>query len=408
MQNIPECLQPAVEQIVKYESKIAVLESEKQGLGDDIQVLSDERAALQKQIEDEAAAHANAVENYEKEKLTLRELNLVVRDQLREKSEELELLTAAQSEFQAQNGQFHGLNNSSSEQNTDAGPESLRINADQEALIHHTASLKEAIEKLRIENSALKEENSALTLVNSAMHQRQAQPQNDAKADNTELLAEIQKLKNELNIYKSDNSDVSFLQGENARLVQRHGEITQEKMQASAKMHAAQKELIQTSERLDATLKTLEQLEFQYQGLQNLYNNLTEERDTLIADNGSLVNAKAELQEKSQHLGELIQRVTNEKELIVQELSQEHIKADAMAEEINHLRLKSRTLAEEIKLLKENALKEPRSFEPEVQALEIDMSQTEEKRYEDEVEIVTPLTNSGPHYPGEFHNDDVK
>lgn len=408
MSDFPECLQPAVEQISKYETKISILENEKQNLNENVQVLNNEKEELNRKIEDETAAHTSVVQNYEKEKMTLRELNLVVSDQLREKIEELNGLSTSQSQLEVENGHFKSLNNSLSEQNTRVSSESLRMNAGQEALSHQTSRLNEELDELRNQNNALKEENSALTLVNSSMHQRQLD--DSPGLDNTELLTEIEKLKQELNVYKTDNSDISFLQGENARLVHRHGEITQEKMQASAKMHAAQKELLETNEKLASTLKALEQLEFEYQGLQNLHQNLTEERDSLIIDNGSLVNAKAELLEKTQHLGELIQRVTNEKELVTEELNKEHIKADAMTEEVNHLRMKSRTLAEDIKLLKEGAsiVTFDNDAQPQVQALEIDMSEDVNTREEHDIEIVAPKENVRSHFPGEFHNDEIK
>lgn len=408
MSEFPECLQPAVEQLNKYETKISVLENEKQDLTENIHTLNAQKEELNKKIEDETAAHTAVVQNYEREKLTLRELNLVVSDQLREKVEQLNGLSSSQSKLEEENGHFKNLNTQLSEQNTRVSSESLRVNVGQEALSHQTSRLNDEIEELRKQNNALKEENSALTLVNGSMHQRQTE--GSANTDSTVLLSQIETLKRELNVYKTGNSDVSFLQSENARLVQRHGEITQEKMQASAKMHTAQKELLESSERLAATLKALEELEFEYQGLQNLHKNLTQERDALIIDNGSLMNAKAELVVKLQHMGQLIQRVTNEKEMIIGELNKEHTKADAMVEEVNHLRIKSRTLAEENRTLKQGLTSAPLAdgAHLQVEALEIDLSDDESSIEDYEVEMVTSVTKSGPHFPGEFHNDEIK
>ncbi len=408
MSDLPECLQPAVAQLEKYETQIAALESKNHNLDDNLRTLHEEKEALRQKIEEETKAHALALESFEKEKLTLRELNLVVSEQLKEKSQELSALNQSRSDLEEENSRFKTLNSQLSEQNEKVSSESLHVNVQQEALSTEASRLREEVEKLRSENSALKEEVSALTLVNSAMHQRQQSlaQGTEGSVDDSALLAEIDRLKGELNKANSgEGGDISFLKSENERLMQRHGEITQEKMQASAKMHAAQDELVGVKARLDEASKHIEQLEFEHQGLQNLHKNLLEERDALIADNSTLVEDKAKLDEKVQHLSETIQRVSTEKELVEQELNQEHIKADAMTEEVNHLRLKSRTLAEEIKALKQEAqAAAEQDLQPEVQVLEI--RDDEEVPGSHDIEIVVPSTNEGPHFPGEFHREE--
>ena len=407
MSNLPECLQPAVEQLEKYEVQIAALENKNKNLDEDILHLRDEKESLENKIKEELEASALAAQKFETEKLTLRDLNVVVSDQLREKIEELNSLSSSQSDLQAKNSQYKNLNDELSQKNTLVNSENLRVNVGQEALSQKSEQLSEELESLRAQNKALKDENSALTLVNSAMHQRQLQATSNDEGpstDNSALLAEIESLKQRLQGFENDNSDEGFLKSENERLVQRHGEITQEKMQASAKMHVAQNELIEVNTKLETALKNIEQLEFDHQGLSNLHKNLTDERNALLSDNSDLVNKNAELEEKAQHLGEIIQRITTEKDMIVQELNNEHIKADAMAEEVNHLRMKSRTLAEDIKTLKSGVQKaEEDTFDTEVEVLEIDIP--DEKPSLD-VEMVEPSSSTGPHFPGEFQNDE--
>ncbi len=411
MSDLPECLQPALEQLEKYETQIAALESKNENLDDTIDTLNGEKEALLKQIEEENKAHALSVENYEKEKLTLRELNLVVSEQLKEKSDALNALSQSSAILEDENSRFRNLNTELSAQNERVNSENLHVNVQQEALSSEAGKLKEEVEKLRLENSALKEEVSALTLVNSAMHQRQQQAQGEMDSGNdkhAELIAEIERLTSQLHHSgNSEGEDASFLKSENERLMQRHGEITQEKMQASAKMHAAQKELEQAQSRLDETSKKLEQLEFEHQGLQNLHKNLIEERDALLVDNGALSEDKAKLDEKVQHLSETIQRISTEKELLNEELKQEHVKADAMTDEVNHLRLKSRTLAEDIKALKQDIqMAAEHNDEPEVEALEISMDENDQLSGELEIDIVAPSDKEGPHFPGESSHDE--
>jgi len=404
MSDLPECLQPAAQQLEKYEVQIAALENKNSRLDEDISALKNDKESLEKKIEEELEASINAAENFETEKLTLRELNVVVSDQLREKIEELNALSGTQTELEAENGHFKNLNTELSEQKSKADLQQLHASISQEAISQRSDKVNEELEELRIQNKALKDENSALTLVNSAMHQRQlhaVEEQSGGSSDNSALVAEIERLTQELHTFRNDTSDEGFLRSENERLVQRHGEITQEKMQMSGKMHAAQNELGGVTSKLDAAVKNIEQLEFDLQGLQNLHKNLTDERNSLLEDNGELVVKNSELEEKAQQLGAIIQRITTEKEMVVQELNNEHIKADAMTEEVNHLRMKSRTLAEDIKSLKEGVEKVSDDvFEPQVEALEIDMSTTSESNDLD-IDIVESQSSSTPHFPGE-------
>mgnify|MGYP001059217826 CR=1 FL=1 len=352
MSDLPECLQPAVQQLKTYETQISDLESKNENLDEDLRALSDEKEALQKQIEEDQNTHAMAVENYEKEKLTLRELNLVVSDQLREKIAALNALQESSSQLEAENGAFENVNNELLEQNS----QSQQTTAQQQALNEQLQSLQAELEMLRRQNDSLKEENSALTLVNSAMHQRQSETQLQSSQENdtsSQLHEEISRLKQELDGYKAQNKDEAFLISENQRLTQRHGEITQEKMQASARMHTAEDALKSKVNELEKAHTTINQLEFEQQGLQNLYDNLNSEKERLIALNTGVMEEKAALDEQVLHLSEQLQILTADKERINQELNQEHTRTDVLTEEVNHLRLKSRTLAEEIKVLKD-------------------------------------------------------
>jgi len=401
MSDIPECLQPAVQQLKTYETQISALQSRNENLDEDLRVLNDEKEALQIQMQENNDAHALTVQNYEKEKLTLRELNLVVSDQLREKITALNALQESSSQLEAENGAFKNLNNELSEQSL----QSQQATVEQEAMTRQLQNLQMEVETLRGQNSALKEENSALTLVNSAMHQRQSetQLQSSLPDDNSaQLNDEISRLRQELDGYKLQNKDESFLISENQRLTQRHGEITQEKMQASARMHAAEEELRSKVDELEKASAAVNQLEFEQQGLQNLYKNLSIEKERLAALNTSMIEEKAGLDEQVSHLSEQLQILTAEKERIAQELSQEHTRTDVLTEEVNHLRLKSRTLGEEIKVLKEGLLLNPKeSLEPQVEALEIDMSEADVRDEHPQIEIVSPSGKSGPHFPGE-------
>lgn len=401
MSDLPECLQPAIEKLKSYETEISVLQSKNESLDENLRVLNDEKEALQKKIEEENNAHLLAAQNYEKEKLTLRELNLVVSDQLKEKIAALNALQESSSQLEAENGVFKNLNNELSQQSS----QSQNAAAQQEALSAQLQTLQEKVETLQRQNTSLKEENSALTLVNSAMHQRQSetQHQNSQIDDNSaQLNEEIRRLKQELDGYKAQNKDEAFLISENQRLTQRHGEITQEKMQASARMHAAEEELKSKLNELDKALTTINQLEFEQQGLQNLYNNLSSEKERLTAINSGLIEEKTALDGQVLHLSEQLQIITADKERIKQELSQEHTHTDVLTEEVNHLRLKSRALAEEIKVLKEGLLLKPTEIhEPQVEVLEIDMNEADIHEEHPQIEILSPSSKSGPHFPGE-------
>ena len=387
MSNVPECLQPAVEQLQKYETQISALESRNRNLDDDIQTLIDEKSVLNEQIAQSNETHRLSVEAYEQEKATLRDLNVVVSDQLREKIDEINALKESNIQL--------------NEQNSRVSTESIRVNAGQEALSHQSQRLNEELDALRLDNKVLKEEIDSLRLVNDVSIQRERDLQ-EGESDDSVLVAEIDRLKQELlkKGTQTTTGDSSFLESENERLVQRHGEITQEKMQASAKMHAAQKELEETVVKLDTANKNVEQLEFELQGLHNLHKNLTEEKESLADDNQALIGQKAELDERVLRLSEDIQRVSMEKDVVTQELTQEHIKGDGLAEEVNHLRMKSRRLAEEIKELREGPQE---TLEGDVPVLEIETSEDEEERLD--VEIVTPSGDSGPHFPGEGHSE---
>jgi len=384
MSDLPACLQPALEQIRKFETEITVMESEAKRLNENIFTLNSEKDELNKSLEEEKKAHLLAVETYEKEKLALRELNLVIRDQLHEKSEELNGTSTTLFELEAENGRVKELNSELSEQMMQVDSERARLNVEQETSSQENNTLTEELQK---SNSSLKEENAALVLENSALKQRQLQNDEDS-IEKRLLLAELEQLKKELDTYKTENADTSFLQSENRRLVQRHGEITQEKMQASANMHRVQNELKEVEEKLNTTLKSLDQLEFEHQGLQNLHKTLQQERTSLLADNGTLVNEKAKLQEENENLNELIQRVTTEKERIMQELKQEHLKADAMTEEVNQLRIKSKTAVEDT-----SGHKGGRADEYEANT-------------DSDIEIVSQSTGDSSHYPGKFYRDE--
>lgn len=399
MSDLPECLQPAVDQLRKNENIISMLKNEKQNLAENIKTLNNEKNDLLQKIEEEKILQASVIENYEKEKLTLREINVVVSDQLREKIEELNSLNSSQSGLK-------DLNEELSQKNSGLSSESLRINIGKEALSHQANELKEEIEELRSQNSSLTEENAALNLVRNAVNQRQFQVEDEGEnfSEKRELLAEIERLKQELDVFKADNSDSSYLEAENARLVQRHGEITEEKMQASAKMHTAEKELFETSNKLQTCLKTIEKLEFEHQGLQNLYENLMEQRDALIADNAALSDENKRLEDKSIHISELLQRVSTEKDIIMQDLNKEHLKAASMTEEVNHLRMKSRTLAEDIKGLRDGINKAAAD-----NGLEDDTDQISEGIFViQDKEIERPSVSSGPNFSGEVDNDEVR
>lgn len=405
MPDFPECLQPAVQQLEKYERQIADLENTNGNLDDDLKVLSSEKEELNKQLQEEQEAHSFAVQTYEKEKLTLRELNIVVSDQLREKVAALNALNASKTELEEENGNFKSRNSELSEYTSQVSVDSERVNREHEALSVESDAMKHEIEKLRIQNKALQEENSALTLVNSAMHQRQSDNQAGPTAANdnsSALLEEIESLRQQLSSHNPNDSESSFLLSENQRLTQRHGEITQEKMYASARMHAAEQELTARSSELEKAFNDIKQLKFEQQGLQNLYKNLSAEKDRLALENSGMKAEKEEHEEQIMNLSEQLQMIKSEKDRIGQELSQEYTKTDILTEEVNHLRMKSRVLAEEIKGLKEGILLSPKeNTEPQIEALEIDMTDVDVQDEHPEIEMVPASTKSGPHFPGE-------
>ena len=154
--------------------------------------------------------------------------------------------------------------------------------------------------------------------------------------------------------------------------------------------------------------KNIEQLEFEHQGLQNLYTNLTDESNTLVNDNDNLVTKNMAVDEKVLYLSDGISRITTEKEVLSQELGLEHIKVDEMIEEVNHLRMKSKTLSEDIKNFKNGVDKRNEDiFEPQVQALEIDRS-SEVPELAFDIEIVSLNTDTSAHYPGAFSLNEEK
>jgi len=379
MSDLPECLQPAVEQIQKYQTQISALEAKSNSLNEHIQDLSNKNERLVQQVQEDADSFTAKEEQLEAEKLNLRELNVVVGEQLKEKSSLVESLNMSK--------------NALEEKNSQASSENLRVNVEQVALSQKSDSLSTELEALKGENKALKEENSALTLVNSAMHQRQTDRREEPQVESPMLLAEITSLKQELTALKSGNTDVSFLQSENLRLTQRHGDITQEKMQASAKMHTAQNALQGVQDKLDAETKMVEQLNFDLQGLQNLHKNLNDEKNSLVQDNKTFEIQHSELDRTILSLEGNIQRLETEKEMLNQELTSEHKKADTLTQVINELRMKNERL---------KASGSPTisplapSQEPQVEALEISDAN------EDMIEIVES-SKSGPSFPGEHH-----
>ena len=377
MSDLPDCLQPAVEQIQKYQTQVSALEAKTDSLNEHIQDLSNKNERLVTQVKEDAEAYAVRIEEYEAEKANLRELNSVVGEQLKEKSSLVEELNANKTQLQ--------------EEKIKASSENLRVNVEQEVLSQNLESLSNEIEVLKGENAALKDENSALSLVNSAMHQRQEDNKGEKQEDNPVLLAEIERLKQELQAYQNGNTDLAFLQSENIRLTQRHGEITQEKMQASAKMHTAQNALQGVQDKLDAEIKKVEQLNFDLHGLQNLHKNLNDEKNSHLQDNKTLEVEKTDLEKQILHLEENIQRLETEKELLSLELTKEHKKADTLTQVINELRMKNEKLKSAIS---PSITPVSASVEPEIEALEINDS------HEDMIEIVDS-SKMGPSFPGE-------
>ena len=377
MPDLPVCLQPAVEQIEKYQTQILALEAKTDSLNEHVQDLSSKNERLVQQVQDESALHNTQVEKLEAEKTTLHDLNVVVGDQLKEKSSLVDELSVSK--------------NALEEKNSQVSSESLRINVEQEALSQKTEVLGSELETLKSENASLKEENSALSLVNSAMHQRQTDRQDVSVEDNPILVAEIQSLKQELQSLKSGSTDLSFLQSENHRLTMRHGEITQEKMSASSKMHTAQNALQGVQDKLDAATKTNQQLDFDLRGLQNLHKNLNDEKNSHVQDNKLLESVKDELNAKILHLEEEIQGLETEKELVEQNLAKAHKKADTLTQVINELRLKNEKLKAGVTPVVNET---PKAQAPEVKALEI------KETADEDIEIVR-LSSTGPTFPGE-------
>ena len=377
MSNLPECLQPAVEQLQKYETHIATLEAKAQVLNEHIKDLSAKNENLVHQAKNENDNHVSQVKVLEEEKLSLRELNQVVNGQLQDKSSLVETLQASKSALE--------------DENSKVSSQSQRLNEEQADLGAQTSQLSEELTRLKAENTALKDENSALNLVNSAMTQRYEDIQNKPEEQSPLLIAEVESLKSELNAYRTGNTDTAFLQSENQRLTQRHGEITQEKMQASAKMHAAQNALQGVEDERDASKKRVEQLEFDLQGLHKLHRNLNDEKNSHVQNSKDLEFEKRALDEQLVHQEENIQQLSTEKALIGQELEKERKKADTLTQVINELRIKNEKL-------KSGGLakikpKVSAAQEPEVEALEIDSD-------DQMIEIVTS-TKTGPSFPGE-------
>ncbi len=386
MSDTPECLQPAVEQLQRYETQISALESRNKNLDSEIESLLQEQSRLNEKIVEKEEAHKLSLEAFDKEKITLRELNSVVRDQLREKSQELEALEES--------------NKKLTELNSRVSSESIRVNAGQEALSHQSQRMSEELETLRRENDTLKEENASLKLVNET----EIKPLEDLPEGEegvSLLMAEISRLKKELLVNKkqSDSKDQSFLESENERLMQRHGEITQEKMQASAKMHAAIKELEEVQQKLDTALSTIERLESELQNLQDQYANLMEEKESLIEDNLVLIDEKSDLDGRVLRLSDEVQRVKMERDSVQQALTQEHIVEGSLTDEVNHLRAKSRRLAEEIKALRggHSVDANEESAPLEIEAMNTQEGSSEMSAFSSE--------NSGPHFPGEGENE---
>jgi len=371
MSDLPQCLQPVLEQIQKYETQISALEAKSEALDEHVQDLFVKNENLVQKAKEESESHILQVKTLEEEKVSLRELNRVVNDQLQNKSSLVQTLE---------------------EENVKVNSQSQEVNDKQEALGAKTTHLNEELEKIKAENSALKDENSALNLVNSAMHQRYEDLGNAPTQENPLLLSEIENLKNELETYKSENTDTAFLQSENQRLTQRHGEITQEKMQASSKMHAAQNALSTLQNQLDDANKIIQQSNFDLQGLHKLHSNLNDEKNARIQDTKDLEFEKRALDEKLVHQEENIQQLVTEKALVSQELASERKKADTLTQVINELRLKNEKLKAGIinKIEPKTSAKE----EPEVEALEISNT-------EDEMIKISKSTPKGPTFPGE-------
>lgn len=267
MLNIPECLAPAVEELEKNINQIAVLNEKNNTLEEEIQTLRLKHEEFEKTKEDES-------ENFRRDISSLEEENLSLNTQLRDKETNIEALTQD--------------NDVLNEKVSRINSENIRVNAGQEALSHKTQQLNEEIDKMTEENRALKDELSSLKLMNSIAMQKNLDEQGISGDEALEL--EIKRLKQELLDSKnntSDNTD-SFLQSENEKLIKRHGEITQEKMQASAKMHAAQSQLEEVVLQLDTARKSISELTFEYEGLQNLHQNIISERNALVDKNKSL------------------------------------------------------------------------------------------------------------------------
>jgi len=378
MQNLPECLLPALEQLENYQTQIIALEAKTEALNEHLKDLSSKNEKLVTQAKDETEEHISKIKLLEEEKATLRELNHVINEQMQAKSEQVENLEASESILK--------------EENTKVSSQSQEVNEKQALLDEKTQNISKELEQLKAENSTLQAENSALNLVNSAMRQRHEDIQNSAVQESPVLLAELESLKNELKAYQSGNTDTNFLQKENQRLMQRHGEITQEKMQASSKMHAAQDALSGVQNQLDEANRKIQQLEFDHQGLQKLHRNLNDEKNLHVQSGKDLEFEKRALDEQILHQEENIQGLKTEKEMITQELNAERKKADTLTQVINELRIKNEKL-------KSGGLAQVQAVptakeEPEVEALEIkDMS-------EDVTDIIR-IKNTGPSFPGE-------
>jgi len=267
MLNTPECLAPVIEELEKNINQIAVLNGKNSTLEEEVHSLKSKQEEMEQARADESEKFTSNIASLEDE-------NLSVNSQLREKETNIDQL---QQDNDALNEKISRINS-----------ENIRVNAGQEALSHQSQNQSAEIDKITKENEALKEELSSLKLMNSIAVQKSLDEQGISGDEALEL--EIKRLKQELLENKNEKQDSSdsFLEDENKRLVQRHGEITQEKMQASSKMHAAQNQLEEVVLQLDTARKSISELTFEYEGLQNLHQNLVSERNILVDDKKSL------------------------------------------------------------------------------------------------------------------------
>ena len=276
MLNTPECLAPVIEQLEKYTNQISVLNDRNSNLEEEVEALR------LKQVEIEEARSKES-DSFKRDISNLEEENLGLNTQLRDNDTTIEELKQD--------------NDNLTEKVSRINSENIRVSAGQEALSHQTQHQNEEIEKMTEENKALKEELSSLKLMNSISMQKSLDDQGISGDEGLEL--EIKRLKQALLESKSEKSDNtnSYLEDENEKLVKRHGEITQEKMQASSKMHAAQNQLDEVVVQLETARKSISELSFEYEGLQNLHQNLISERNSLADEKKSLEEENSRLSE---------------------------------------------------------------------------------------------------------------